>query len=339
MQQFMLSVFFTVFLAMAFFAGAPPLFLSAQILVPPLPARTDLPPDLPPPPDERDREKPYMPTVEIPETKKWPDSKSNDIEICNLQCENLIDPLAVSTTVPKLSWKIRSKNNIADQKQTEYHIIVAKSEFELLNNQGSIWNSGYVESGNSEILYSGLKLGSGNGIFYWKVRVLDKEGKSSEWSPPARFAVGLLNESDWKGEWLKFSPTEHKVCFSKHLTLQDKPQTALTYILSNSDHELYINGKKAESPGRQPKINVALLAYRILLNCPCESSFLFEPYCAAYNAAPLLQQGDNHILIRCETICPSAGRAVLLQMNGKTVRNANFTLHTDNTWNRSAQCY
>ena len=37
---------------------------------------------------------------------------------------------------------------------------------------------------------------------WWKVRIWDQNGQASPWSEPARWSMGLLEASDWKGKWI-----------------------------------------------------------------------------------------------------------------------------------------
>ena len=67
---------------------------------------------------------------------------------------------------------------------------------------GDKWESGRVESDQSiHVAYPGDDLVSGEPC-WWKVRVWDETGRPSEFTAPATFEMGLLEQSDWKGEWI-----------------------------------------------------------------------------------------------------------------------------------------
>src|SRR5438552_2094027 len=37
---------------------------------------------------------------------------------------------------------------------------------------------------------------------YWKVRVWDGAGQASQWSAPAMWSMGLLDQSEWRAQWI-----------------------------------------------------------------------------------------------------------------------------------------
>ena len=123
-----------------------------------------------------------------------------DVEVNDLRTEYANNPLGIDVTKPRLSWKLVSSER--GQSQTAYQIQVASSESELLNDNPDMWDTGKVESNQSvNVEYEGEPLESGK-RYYWRVKVWDKHGSSSEWSEPAWWEMGLLEESDWKGDWI-----------------------------------------------------------------------------------------------------------------------------------------
>jgi alpha-L-rhamnosidase len=117
-----------------------------------------------------------------------------------LQCEYRVNPLAIDAIPPRLSWQVSSAKR--EQSQTAYQILVASDEKLLQEDHGDLWDSGKVASDDTvNIAYSGQPLTSGEACF-WKVKVWDKNGEASTWSPPARWSMGLLQPSDWHGQWI-----------------------------------------------------------------------------------------------------------------------------------------
>ncbi len=126
-----------------------------------------------------------------------PDTAPHD-----LRCEHLADPLGIDVAVPRFSWKQTDPDHIRGQKQSAWQVLVAGSKELLAQDQGDLWDSGKVSSSQSTLVpYRGTSLSS-NQDCYWKVRVYDKDGKASAWSTPARFSMGLLEQSDWQGAWI-----------------------------------------------------------------------------------------------------------------------------------------
>lgn len=113
----------------------------------------------------------------------------------DLTTEGLVDPLAIDSTVPHMSWKLSCEENGAVQ--TAYQIIAATSEAKLNEKDADLWNTGKV-SGNESVgvPYDGRTLSS-RSFGYWKVRIWNEDGKVSPWSEPASFGVGLLEDKDW----------------------------------------------------------------------------------------------------------------------------------------------
>jgi len=115
-----------------------------------------------------------------------------------LRCENLIDPLGIDDVTPRLSWYSESQQR--EQKQTAYQILVASSVEKLNANEGDLWDSKKISSDQSiNIIYNGKQLTSGMQCF-WKAKIWD--GNASEWSKAAKWSMGLLNKTDWKGNWI-----------------------------------------------------------------------------------------------------------------------------------------
>ncbi len=130
----------------------------------------------------------------------------------NLQCEYRSNPPGIDTIQPRLIWQVQS--NERNQAQSAYQILVASSKGALRHNHGDLWDSGKVVSDDTvNITYAGMPLASGEQCF-WKVKVWDKNGKASEWSAPAQWNLGLLEQSDWHGKWIGLDQGEKTNDFS-----------------------------------------------------------------------------------------------------------------------------
>ncbi len=117
-----------------------------------------------------------------------------------LRCEYLVEPLGIDEPAPRLSWIVESGER--GQRQTAYRVLVSTNEAALKRDQGELWDTGKVTSDETIcVVYRGPSLASHQRCF-WKVKVWDKEGRESEWSQPAMWSMGLLQASDWKGDWI-----------------------------------------------------------------------------------------------------------------------------------------
>ena len=120
-----------------------------------------------------------------------------------LRCGDLINPLGVDEPQPLLTWTMTSA--LRGDLQQAYQVLVASTEERLKNDQGDLWDSGKVSSGESvQIKYAGKPLAPRTQC-YWKVRLWDRAGKASAWSEPATWTTGLLNAEDWQANWITAS--------------------------------------------------------------------------------------------------------------------------------------
>ncbi|MGE5520488.1 MAG: family 78 glycoside hydrolase catalytic domain [Candidatus Dadabacteria bacterium] len=175
---------------------------------------------------------------------------SEPLEVQNLQCEMLFNPIGIDATAPRFSWKISAEGRAI--KQVAYQIIVSTSEAKLSIDDGDVWNSGKVDSDKSILVsYKGRKLNSRQQCF-WKVKVWINNGTAA-CSKRAYFSMGFLQPTDWKAKWIgldrafpwdsvtKFSRLSARY-FRKEFYSVSKIKKATVYISGLGLYELYING-------------------------------------------------------------------------------------------------
>ena len=123
-----------------------------------------------------------------------------------LECESLITPLGMDTAKPRLSWKIQDSRPGA--RQTAYQIQVASKAELLAGGKGDVWDSGRVESDNSQgVIYGGPAFEPSK-RYYWRVLVWDKDGKAGAPSEPSWWETGLLQQENWKSKWIGYEEPE-----------------------------------------------------------------------------------------------------------------------------------
>ncbi|NQU24721.1 MAG: hypothetical protein HQ567_25850, partial [Candidatus Nealsonbacteria bacterium] len=128
----------------------------------------------------------------------------SELASSELTCEYATNPLGVDTPEPRFGWLLTYDKR--SQLQSAYRVLVATSEKQLQANVGNKWDSGKVNSDRSvNVEYRGKALSSDEQC-YWKVRVWDKQGQPSTWSQPGSFEMGLMEQSDWKGQWIGVAP-------------------------------------------------------------------------------------------------------------------------------------
>ena len=177
-------------------------------------------------------------------------SADPDLKITNLKCAYLINPIAIESQHPTISWQLTSVH--LARRQKAYHILVASSVSLLSKNIGDYWDSHIVNSSNAtHVVYQGKPLSSRKKV-YWKVMVWDEKNVRSDWSPVASWSMGLLNAADWKAKWIgSFSDqypdsaiTYPAPYFRKDFTVKKKIKQAVAYVSGLGFYELFFNGKK-----------------------------------------------------------------------------------------------
>jgi alpha-L-rhamnosidase len=193
------------------------------------------------------------------------DSKNNDeVSIQRLTCDYRSNPMGVDDVRPALGWQIiASRNNVY---QSAYRILVASSP-ELLNgNKGDVWDSGKIVSSQSQgVRCTGDTIIAGQ-RYFWKVKIWDEKGLDTDWSKPAWWSSGLLNNKDWEGYWIsnKFAEVSANrnnftnwkssgtpivndtaaIYMRKTFALDNSIKSATAYITGLGYYELYLNGNK-----------------------------------------------------------------------------------------------
>ena len=119
--------------------------------------------------------------------------------ITNPVCEYRRNPLGIDVAAPRLGWQMQSDRRGA--RQIAYRILAAGDPQQLREGQADLWDSGRIESDQSiHVPYAGQALSSRQRV-YWQATVWDETGQASH-SDPAWFEMGLLERSDWNGEWV-----------------------------------------------------------------------------------------------------------------------------------------
>ena len=167
------------------------------------------------------------------------------VNVKELTCENLVNPMCIDETAPRLSWKLSSTDRNVMQSAYQIKVFAEKNNSLFL-----VWDSGKTSS-NESILqtYKGSALQSG--VHYiWQVKVWDIKNKESEWSDRAFFEMGLLRVTNWKAQWidpeknidsLKQQPAP---MLRKEFNMSKSVQSARLYVTSKGLNEMYINGKR-----------------------------------------------------------------------------------------------
>lgn len=150
-----------------------------------------------------------------------------------LRCENRIAPLGIDVGKPRLSWILDTGE------QSAYQIIVE-----------GIWDSGKISSDQSlAVEYAGPALKSQT-RYTWRVRAWDHDGVAGEWSKPAMFVTGVIDEP-WQGKWIvgKDAGTSHVKGIGYHAAETTKNE--VKWVQVDLGQTLPLQAVVMESPRHQ----------------------------------------------------------------------------------------
>lgn len=181
-------------------------------------------------------------------------SSKGSVTPVNLTLEYLTNPSGLDIEMPRLSWTLEAtKESEFGQKQTAYRILVSSSERILKGDKGDIWDTGWVESDNMQLIdFNGTPLESDR-TYYWKVAVKDEKGNKSKFSEISTWSTGLFSQDDWSAKWIgtgeSYNPAEgpnkmQDPWFRKSFNLKEKPTKATLFVASVGYHEVYVNGQR-----------------------------------------------------------------------------------------------
>ena len=170
------------------------------------------------------------------------------MDIIGLKTNHRSEPLGIDE-IPLFSWNIETRKNNWYQKA--YRILVSGSIDDLKHGNGTMWDSGVVQSGSmANIMYNGKRLESAT-RYYWNVSVWDNYDDFAE-STAAFFETGLLSQDDWHGKWV--GETEDRVyhIYRKTFTVKKEVKNARLYVCGLGHYEFYINGTRVGDAVLEP---------------------------------------------------------------------------------------
>ena len=107
-------------------------------------------------------------------------NETSGFGIYEIRCDDKINPVGISSSSPRFSWKIQSQTR--GFKQSAYRILVSDNPEMLASDIGNVWDSEKCISESSILIPFQGKLLKSKTKYYWKVRTWDKEEKGSSWS-------------------------------------------------------------------------------------------------------------------------------------------------------------
>ncbi|PAE96859.1 alpha-L-rhamnosidase [Shouchella clausii] len=160
------------------------------------------------------------------------------IAVKEMRCEDRLNPIGLDRQSPQFSWI--TKSDRPDYEQTRYEIQVSMDA----EGKEAIWSKRVFSSQSLAVRYEGPPLESYK-RYYWRVRVWAGEEKS-DWSGASFFEMGILEATEWKGDWITSAANSDANTFACARQFQaKKPITkAILYATSLGLYELMLNGQR-----------------------------------------------------------------------------------------------
>ncbi|MBE6332188.1 MAG: alpha-rhamnosidase [Bacteroidales bacterium] len=239
------------------------------------------------------------------------------VHIDRLSVEGRTDqPLGLDVTAPRLGWQLVADAGEKNVVQTRYEIQVASSRELLAEGKADLWQASADTDQSLYVTYGGKTLRP-NQRCYWRVRVNytsdKKKPVQTAWSDIAEWGVGLLNEGNWRGNWLGLEAanawdveTEHSRLSARYyrtdFAAKGDVKRATLHICGLGLYEAYLNGGKIG----QDVLTPAPTNYRKSI---------------VYNTYDVTSQLHAHNRLQ---VTVSNGRYYTMQQNKKPYKIANF---------------
>jgi alpha-L-rhamnosidase len=248
-------------------------------------------------------------------------------------------PLGIENPAPRLSWRIVSSERNVRQAAYQLRVAPISAKRPATAATGSLlWDTGRVASAESiHRVYEGKPLASGQ-RYLWQVQVWDERGRSSGWSEPAWWEMGLLSPADWRASWIEPGLPENietsppGPLLRREFRLKRPVAVARAYVTSHGVYEFHLNGRRVGEDVLTP----GWTSYRTRLQYQ------------TYDVTSLLRPGDNaagvmlgngwyrgNIGFRKQRNVYGDRLALLLQIDIIYVDGSRETIGTDNQWRAS----
>lgn len=167
-----------------------------------------------------------------------------------LKCEYRENPVGVDVVQPRLTWVYPlDASTPRGWMQSAYQIRVATSLARLTSDRADLWDTGKVAGSQTRLItYAGEPLKPEQQCF-WQVRTWDAEGVAGEWSAPAHWTMGLMEQAGWKAPWMGPDPVMTRellpaAYMRKEFSVRAGLKRALVHATAAGLYELHLNGAK-----------------------------------------------------------------------------------------------
>ncbi len=165
-------------------------------------------------------------------------------KIAGLKCEHLVNPIGIDSPSPRFTWQINAANT--GVQQSAFAIVVDTDSSVVANKTNIQWESEKISSSQSLAVYKGETLTPFT-KYYWRIKLWDENGNAMETSPIASFETGMMDQKNWRGNWISDSRdinVKPAPWFRKEFEATKKIKSARAYVAVAGLYELFVNGKK-----------------------------------------------------------------------------------------------
>jgi len=173
----------------------------------------------------------------------WSFAQSPCIPVA-LKCENLVNPLGIDASNPRLSWRLEDKRDGAAQ--NAYQLFIGTDSLAVSKGKGNMLQTTRINSSAQIVTYKGKALQPFT-RYFWTVKVWDKDAGQSTAAKISSFETGMMDMKNWKGSWISDTRDIHlkpAPYFRKTFNATKKIRSARAYIAVAGLYELSINGKQ-----------------------------------------------------------------------------------------------
>jgi alpha-L-rhamnosidase len=225
-----------------------------------------------------------------------------NVQVVDLRVDGRHDePLNLDNVNPLLGWRIVETGRAAGHpchrpssraacpgdRQTAYQVQVANSVRHLARGR-LVWDSGKVRAAvQSGVRYAGRALASRERLV-WRVRVWDADRRSSDWSRPSSWEMGLLEQDDWgSARWIEYpgrTEDQPMPVFARQFTVDHRRKV--------SQARLHLSGVGLHLP----TVNGRKLTDEVL--APGNSNYQLSSEYRTYDVTGELRRGANTLGVR-----------------------------------------
>ena len=269
-------------------------------------------------------------------------------EPARLRCEYLANPQGIDTVEPRLSWELTAANpKLRGLRQSAYRVVASSSRKLLAANVYDLWDTGKVESAQSnQVVWKGKPLVS-DAVVAWKVQVWDQAGQPGNWSAAAQWTMGLLRKEDWEGKWIgRDEPASYRNPESAYRLLEGAKWIwdSSTPTATGAPADRYFR-IAFEMPANRAVKHALLIAggadnTDVYLNGAAISLRTAASLPPILDVTPLLRPGENLLAIRgCHTR-PDRPAGIIAALSAEMESGdaaATMLLQSSNQWRASAK--